>query len=357
MFTFDHDRARKIIDALETLGENAQAGSNYLSGYTDISFLDQGVINLLSGAHADLTTTVTDQMDHLFEYFQSTLSYNLIDTFRLYRDEEAENRDKLRALEEYFTAEDNMMDDRRDGVSGDPAAGTDADPFRAREDPTSHFTEVQLSGSDIPRDAETPMGVLDIFSITFFVQTVCHFVGWYPLEAVGKRIAGDWTAFAKCAKAYRNLADGVDAIARNLRDHVDQLEQAWTGNAYAACNVAVYAAANDIQTGTAEPLRKIADQYEAAVDAAYQTFRDLEPIIRAIIDAATGIGLIRTLGKGFKEGFELLTKHTNDAVERISEFQATISALSSDLASLASEFTKLEKVGAVPPILDQYDKA
>ncbi|WP_019813390.1 WXG100 family type VII secretion target [Saccharomonospora saliphila] len=248
------------------------------------------------------------------------------------------------------------MDERREVAPDDPAEGTSADPFFAREDPKSHFTEVELSSSDIPRQAENAPGVLDIFSITFFVQTVCKFFDWDPLEAIGKRIAGDWNAFAECAKAYRNLADGIDVLADNLRDHVDQLEQAWTGNAYAACNVAVYNAANQIQQGTAEPLRKIADQYEEAVDAAYQTYRDLEPLIRALIDAATGIGLIKTLGKAFKEGGELLMKHANDIVDRVSQFQATIQAASSDLASLSSEFEKLENAKAVPPVLEQYEE-
>ncbi len=99
MFTFDHEHARKIFDALETLSEDAQAGSTYLSGYTALSFPEQGIINLLSGSHAEVTTAATDQLDNLYEYLRTTLTDNLIDTFALYRNEDAENRDRLRALE------------------------------------------------------------------------------------------------------------------------------------------------------------------------------------------------------------------------------------------------------------------
>ncbi|MER7081178.1 Imelysin [Saccharopolyspora kobensis] len=352
---FDRDSAMKILDALEVLSEDAQAGSRYVSEYTSLSLGDQGLINILSSAHADLATEVNDQMDHIYEYLRTTLSENLADTFALYARIDDEQRGVLLELEEYFSAENNMVERRREAASGEPATGGADGLFTAREDPTSHFVEVTLSSSDSPESSFSPTGVLDIFSITHFVQTICKFFDRDPIEFLGKKLVGDWESFAKCAHAFDNLANGVRAIAQNLRDHVDQLEQAWQGNAYAACNSAVYQAANEMVDGTAVPLESLAEHYREAVEASYQTHKDLEPIIKALIDASTGIGLLKTAGKALKEGGEVLTKHADDAAVRISEFQATLQATKSKLNSISGDFAELKPTTTVPSVLEELE--
>ncbi|SFT43883.1 hypothetical protein SAMN04487904_10288 [Actinopolyspora lacussalsi subsp. righensis] len=355
-FEFDGDTAGKIFKALEELGDDAQKGSVYVSEYTAMPFYDQGVINLLSGAHADITTKVTDQMDTLNKYFRTTISDNLADTFRLYKKDDEENGNKLRELEDYFSADSEMMSERREAEEEDPATGTSSDPFRANHNPRSSFEDVELTGSDSFREPMDPPGVLDLFSISYAIQSICELCGWYPTESLGKKLAGDWDKIAKCGKAFRNLADGVDKMAYNLGDHVDQLEQGWSGNAYAACNVALHRGANEIKDGTADVLRKLADKYEEAAQKTYDTHKELEPLVRSITDMASGFGLAKAAGQGIKNGIELFTEKTNDIMGLISLLQNTINTISADLESIGAEFEKPKSPDSVPPVLKKYDE-
>ncbi|NLU70532.1 hypothetical protein [Streptomyces sp. HNM0574] len=356
---FDQSEARKILPALDNLGGDTQQGRSYIDGYMSLTFAEEGIINRLSGGHEAVRTAVDDRLGELRTYFATTLSENFDATFRLYETNEAAEEATLRTLEEFYRADARMVADLRRSDSelwgSEPATGRRGQPFAPPEQPDGHYTPVSVGGDGI-EGVQQPPGVLDYFSFTFYVRYVVEFVtGHDPLELIGRPIAGDWDQFVLISKALRNLADGLRAVVTNLVAHVDQLEAVWDGNAYMACNLAVHNAAKEIQDGMVQPLEDAADLYEEAAAAAHQTYQDLAPAISAVIDIATGIGLVKALLSGAsKASARLLGEKVDWIAARTSEFQAAVQAANSGLESVSREFTELKAADSVPPVLAEY---
>jgi uncharacterized protein YukE len=371
VYEIDVDSARAIVPALQTLGEDAQAASDYISEYQDIPIYSQGIMNLLSGAHADVSTTVNEHCQHIYEYLYTTLPDAMMDTFSLYTNTDAAARNTLRDLEEHFQAEGNLMAETQ---SAEEELGIDVPSVSAGEYPQVSSVESALAEVDVHSGeaqaqfaVNEPPGVMDTFSITFYIRwairAVTEYFGneWDPIDHIGERIAGDWYQFRACGKAYGHLADGIDRLQINLNAHVTQLGNAWEGNAYAACHTSVYDTTSAMQSGTVEPLRRLAEHYEEAAVKAERLYRDLEGPITALTDLALGVYGLMVTGPGALTAFALKAGDTigeviDTIVTTISNFEAAIAVVKADWEGVNADFAKFETIDGVPPVLAEFEK-
>ncbi|SNR32511.1 hypothetical protein SAMN06265360_102124 [Haloechinothrix alba] len=321
-FEFDIDSAIGFRATLGELGEDVSEGKRYIARHADFGIAGTGIINSFRSGHSAASGAVESQLDHIHEYLTSTLSEFMGEVFAVYRSEEESVQSRLRALEGEFGAESGMMNERRDATDYSPDTGTTATGYVRETEPAESLKDVE-AGSDSVYSRPEPGSVLEYFSVTYVIRSIITMCGFSdPFDWLGVKLAGDWDKFTEYSMALENLADCIDGVASNLRRHVDQLEESWTGNAYAACNVAIYDIANQLQQGTAEPLRELAGHYEEAAQIAIDAYHALEPSMGIIADAATGIGMFAAITKGVKKLVDDLGEAIDEVIGVTTEAEA-----------------------------------
>lgn len=72
----------------------------------------------------------------------------------------------------------------------------------------------------------------DLLSPTAWVSEIRDVVfGFNPLDEAAEKFAGDWAAYVEAASSWKSLAGASDAISRNLKSGLQELDSTWKGHA------------------------------------------------------------------------------------------------------------------------------
>lgn len=322
---------------LEELGEDLSSAKSYLGTHGDFGFTGEGILNTFSSVHEDALGRVNSQIDHLHEYFTSTLHQHMGEVLGLYHVQEDGAEEKLRELERTFKADsDRLVRDRDSGATTtEPDTG-----FPRPAEPGDRLTTPSPDADDVYIQPE-PNNVLDHFSVQFVArQMIVMFTDHDdPMDWLGKRFAGDWEAFLACADALDNVASCIRDVADNFIAHVDQLEAAWSGNAYDAFNLALRNIRDQIVDGTVVPIEDLAKNYRDAASSTVQDYLAIEPIMGTVVDA------IGTMGFGLVKNTFKLKDFIKEAVEPSLDQAVDIAAGSLAAAETKKvDFTEVELV-------------
>ncbi|MBO0653131.1 hypothetical protein J1792_10095 [Streptomyces triculaminicus] len=106
-----------------------------------------------------------------------------------------------------------------------------------------------------------------------------------PVEWAQQIFAGDWTAYAECSQAWRNLGLACDALARNLESGNDAIDAAWHGNAADAAFLYFDALRRNLEEFR-DSLNAMGGEYLAIAQSVSLTAEAVGQCIGAIVDAA-----------------------------------------------------------------------
>lgn len=159
-----------------------------------------------------------------------------------------------------------------------------------------------------PPTAEHPEDLLTLFQESldaidpgsWVLEAINEIFGSNPIEEAMAKLGGDWQAYGKAGDMFEHLGEFFQQIGDNLKIGNDELDGYWMGVAADSAYIHFDDLAESAKAHR-EVLRKIAEQYKVASDAAYHFAISGGPIAAAIIDAALVAGIAMAAGTATSE--------------------------------------------------------
>ena len=358
---------------LDRLQGSASLGMLYVSDQTQLSY--GGVLNGITGAHADAVAKVRNYLDELAHHVAGPTANAVRAAVTYYQQTDEVS---AAALDETYHAADY----RGGGyVAPDDPAGSDyrgggyvdvGNGFRDLANPSDHYRRRPDYSAEFPYEpplsaliSPAAMGRHVIITATTLAAQLGIGHPWDPYEMILKPITGDWNGMRGCKDVFDNVADALGDLTMNLGAAVESSGSVWLGEA--ADHLCEHLKEiGDALTEAQEPVRKLAESYETAAEGAHALFGALADVLNDLIDdviefiaeasaaAATSetvVGGIVFGGMAAFDAYEIFDKIT-ELIDLMSKVQALVEVYNSQQANFgvvgAADLPKLP--GTLPQL-------
>ena len=260
---------------LDRLQGSASLGMLYVSDQTQLSY--GGVLNGITGAHADAVAKVRNYLDELAHHVAGPTANAVRAAVTYYQQTDEVS---AAALDETYHAADYRGGGYVDVGNGFRDLANPSDHYRRRPDYSAEFPyEPPLSALISP----AAMGRHVIITATTLAAQLGIGHPWDPYEMILKPITGDWNGMRGCKDVFDNVADALGDLTMNLGAAVESSGSVWLGEA--ADHLCEHLKEiGDALTEAQEPVRKLAESYETAAEGAHALFGALADVLNDLID-------------------------------------------------------------------------
>jgi len=219
-----------------------------------------------------------------------------------------------------------------------------------------------------PPAAEHPEDLLTLFQESldaidpgsWVLEAINEIFGSNPIEEAMSKLGGDWEAYGKAADMFEHLGEFFEQAGENLKIGNDELDAYWRGVAADSAYLYFDELAEKAKAHR-EVLRKIAEQYRVASDAAYHFAISGGPIAAAIIDAALVAGVAMAAGTATSEtlvggaiGYGVAAFEAFEVIEQCDHLMRLIGLTDSAVQAAAGQIGQI--IGTSPDVLAGFSR-
>lgn len=296
-FYYDDQGMGALEKQLDRLCEDFGAAGKYVDRYTDLGWVDQGLIMRLIGPHEKARANVLHVISTYHRFAESCVT--AVDrTLEYYDEVERANQHALATLrseDAHIKGASNPHD--LDGLAYNHDKGLPKGiswrPFNDVEDAAGFLTMKPYFGETGGDVFWTPHGT-DYFYVSTAIRLLSQKILHRDVfDEATELFAGSWGKFYECGVVWMQLAKFFDATADNLRRAAADTSSAWRGNAAEAAEDVFVRGAREM-TKTADGLRRYEKEYKKIVNAVKESFPVIESqlvgLVNAIQDAILAAG-------------------------------------------------------------------
>ncbi|MEU1941715.1 hypothetical protein ACFW95_26235 [Streptomyces sp. NPDC059474] len=268
--------------------DDIDAALEYIEKQCSISTMDQGPLSTLASiafsGHESIISGVKTSLKSLRTHLKSSKSEVALSA-TYYRETEF---DEAKRMDATYSAP--RVHHRTGG--GSRGFADKVEPTKRLQTPKIDGDKDEPDGGLFKKALETGNVLSPSWVISKGLELAFDF---NPVDEAKKLLAGDWEAFAACAKAWSYLGEFCDDVSTNILAGNIELDSTWNGNGGDSAYKYFSDLARDVAKfkDSFESLKSI---YEDLYKAVYQTAEACGDLLSGILDLAAVVGMTAAAG-------------------------------------------------------------
>jgi hypothetical protein len=264
--------------------DHMQQAKTYVQKNTAIQAGQGGWLDDLLGIHDRIVSQVENGFSRVWTLADSCGS-ELTKTVSFYKNKDHDTAERL----------DNTY--KPVGVTRDRRGAVDTD-IRETENPGDHLKppgEPQEPGKPFPE------AILDeinswLSPYSWYAKLLNVFGLTDPAAQLAQNIAGDWTAYEKCASVWTSVGQFYAAVGGNINRGSGQLDNSWSGNAADQARDYFSKLGNKLILEIPQTYDELSNEYKVTANGVRSLANEISGLISGMIDDAFWIGVEAAAG-------------------------------------------------------------